>query len=181
MTELELVNDLSQQPDGDVSQSRPEPGEIVIGTLVGIDNNGKALVDYPANPSGNPLEAVSTIAVTASRIQRQVAILFAEGDFSKPIIIGLIHSPLHAILENLDLGGDDGTTEAPENARGAIDHVAYVDNDKVVIEGKKEIVLKCGDASITLTRAGKIMIRGNYLLNRSTGVNRIMGGSVQVN
>lgn len=56
-----------------------------------------------------------------------------------------------------------------------------VDGKKVVIEAKDEIVLKCGDASITLTKAGKIMIRGKYLLNRSTGVNRILGGSVQVN
>jgi len=58
---------------------------------------------------------------------------------------------------------------------------AYVDGKRVVLEGREEVVLKCGEASITLTKAGKILICGKYLLNRSTGVNRIMGGSVQVN
>ena len=36
-------------------------------------------------------------------------------------------------------------------------------------------------ASITLTSAGKILLRGAYILNRSSGVNRIKGGSVQIN
>ena len=49
------------------------------------------------------------------------------------------------------------------------------------ITAEKEIVLKCGKASITLTKAGKVIIRGTYLLNRSSGVNRIKGGSVQIN
>jgi uncharacterized protein (DUF2345 family) len=56
-----------------------------------------------------------------------------------------------------------------------------VDGKKVVLEAQEEVVLKCGDASITLNKSGKISIRGKYILNRSTGVNRILGGSVQVN
>ena len=58
---------------------------------------------------------------------------------------------------------------------------ARVDGDRVVISADKEIVLQCGKASITLTRAGKILLRGAYLLSRSSGVNRIKGGSVQIN
>ena len=37
------------------------------------------------------------------------------------------------------------------------------------------------EASITLTRAGKVLIQGSYVSSRSTGVNRIKGGSVQLN
>ena len=48
----------------------------------------------------------------------------------------------------------------------------------VIISGDE---LRCGKASITLTRAGKVLIRGAYLLSRSSGVNRIKGGSVQIN
>ena len=58
---------------------------------------------------------------------------------------------------------------------------AAVDNERLVLTADKEIVLRCGKASITLTRAGKILIRGAYLLSRSSGVNRIKGGSVQLN
>jgi hypothetical protein len=53
--------------------------------------------------------------------------------------------------------------------------------DRLVLEAQREIVLKCGDASITLTRAGKIILRGTYVLSRSSGVNKIKGGSVQIN
>jgi hypothetical protein len=51
----------------------------------------------------------------------------------------------------------------------------------VSFEAGKEIVLRCGDASITLTRAGKILIKGAYVLSRSSGVNRIQGGAVEIN
>jgi hypothetical protein len=58
---------------------------------------------------------------------------------------------------------------------------AEVDGERLVFTAKKEIVLRCGKASITLTRSGKVLIRGAYLLSRSSGVNRIKGGSVQIN
>lgn len=48
-------------------------------------------------------------------------------------------------------------------------------------EAEEEIELRCGGASIVLTRAGKVLLRGAYLLSRSSGVNRIKGGSVQIN
>ena len=56
-----------------------------------------------------------------------------------------------------------------------------VDGKRVSFNAEEEIVLRCGKASITLTKAGKVIIRGAYLLNRSSGVNRIKGGSVQIN
>jgi hypothetical protein len=56
-----------------------------------------------------------------------------------------------------------------------------VDGERIVFRADRELVLRCGEASITLTRAGKVIIRGTYLLSRSSGVNRIKGGSVQIN
>lgn len=53
--------------------------------------------------------------------------------------------------------------------------------DSLYFIAEKEIVLSCGDASITLHRNGTISIRGRYILNRATGTNRILGGSVQIN
>ena len=59
--------------------------------------------------------------------------------------------------------------------------VIKADGERIVLSAEKEIVLQCGEASITLTRAGKIIIRGAYVSSRSTGVNRIQGGSVEIN
>jgi hypothetical protein len=41
-----------------------------------------------------------------------------------------------------------------------------VDGKRVTFDAKEEIVMRWGKASITLTRAGKVLIRGAYFLNR---------------
>jgi len=56
-----------------------------------------------------------------------------------------------------------------------------VDDERYVIQAEREIVLRCGDASITLTRAGKVIIKGNYILSRSTGYNKIKGAAIDIN
>lgn len=53
--------------------------------------------------------------------------------------------------------------------------------ETTTIEATKEVVIRCGESSLTLTSGGKVMLRGSYVLSRSTGVNRILGGSVQIN
>ena len=52
---------------------------------------------------------------------------------------------------------------------------------RLTLAAEKEIVLTCGKSSITLTRAGKVLIRGAYISSRSSGAHRIKGGSVQIN
>lgn len=161
------------------------PGEIIIGTLVEIDGRGQPLIDFAQNSTEHALIAMTTLGLTVKHIGRQVALLFANGDLQKPVIMGMIHSPLQDMLESFDQ-----TQSVHEDSRGQnvvefesdvrVDDV-LIDGKRLVFEAKDEIVFKCGEASITLTKAGKVLIRGKYLLNRSTGVNRIMGGSVQVN
>jgi hypothetical protein len=54
-------------------------------------------------------------------------------------------------------------------------------DERLTLTATREIVLQCGRASITLTRAGKVLVRGAYLSLRSSGVHRITGASVQIN
>jgi len=56
-----------------------------------------------------------------------------------------------------------------------------IDGRRVRLEAQDEIVLQCGEASITLRRNGRVVIRGAYVETRSKGTNRIKGGSVQIN
>jgi hypothetical protein len=51
----------------------------------------------------------------------------------------------------------------------------------LVLTADEDITIRCGQSSITLTAAGKIIIRGKYIVSRSSGVQRIKGGSVQIN
>jgi hypothetical protein len=96
--------------------------------------------------------------------------------------MGLIHNPLSEMLETFEVQSDSNRDSKYADVIDKNEsQIIKVDGKRITIEGEDEVVLKCGDASITLTKAGKVLIRGKYLLNRSDGVNRIMGGSVQVN
>jgi len=58
---------------------------------------------------------------------------------------------------------------------------ADIDGRRVRVVAKDEIVLECGQASITLRRNGKIVIRGTYVETYATGTNRVKGGQVRIN
>lgn len=58
---------------------------------------------------------------------------------------------------------------------------ADIDGRRVKIVAREEIVLECGEASITLCRNGRIIIRGTYVETSSEGTNRIKGGQVRIN
>ena len=137
---------------------------IVIGRLVAADAGG-VRVEHPENASGMPLPALSTAAVGEADVGREVALAFEHGDPARPVVLGLIHRP----------------EEAPAPAHLPPQASVTVDGDRLTLSAEREIVLRCGGASITLTRAGKVLVRGAYLLSRATGVNRIRGGSVQIN
>ncbi|MBT8070345.1 MAG: DUF2345 domain-containing protein [Gammaproteobacteria bacterium] len=142
---------------------------VVIGKLTGYNEDAKALVVYPGMPSTEPLAAITTEDLSAQQSDHEVALGFVNGDPSLPIVLGLIQHP--------DLG-----KQVDENAHGDRKAVnVKVDGETVTLSADKEIVLRCGKSSITLTRAGKVIIKGAYLTNHSTGVNRIKGGSVQIN
>lgn len=137
--------------------------DVVIGVLLGVDQEGVPLVVFPGNKSSIGIPARATVALTSDDIGSEVALLFEHGDPSRPLVIGRIQNPQSLKEKAAD----------PVNVE--------VDGECIEFNAQKEIVLKCGKASITLTRAGKILIRGTYLLSRSSGANRVKGGSIQLN
>lgn len=188
-----MAEQTSTDTRGSLSETRSiSPGEVIIGELADIDSIGRPLVKYADMISSEPLLAVTTQQVTSKHVGRQVALLFANGESNQPVIVGLIHNPLSDILENFSILDSQESKDTPfpevtkeyaqfaELSRDKEEQV-MVDGKRVTIEGAEEITLKCGKASITLTKSGKILIRGTYLSNRSSGVNRILGGSVQIN
>lgn len=186
MKEKKLTETYSDKPVN-LSIKQITPGEIIIGTITGLDNQGKVLVDFSGNIKNQAIKAISTVSVSLQNTGRQVALLFENNDIEKPVIVGLIHNPLQDILDNFELTNSNNTTEPltaevgnENNITTKVDDM-QIDGERVVFEAEKEIVLKCGESSITLTKAGKILIKGKYLVNRSSGVNRIIGGSVQIN
>ena len=88
----------------------------------------------------------------------------------------------HNWPEYLVTNAIERTAEPVDEIEGKMEELdVKVDGKRVEIEAADEIVLKCGEASITLRRNGRLVIRGTYVETRSKGTNRIKGGSVQIN
>jgi hypothetical protein len=119
---------------------------------VGITEAGEFQVIHPLDPSSRPVAARSTVPLDRGHVGRELIIVFERGDVQKPIVLGVLW---HA-------------TDKPSV-------------EQCILTAEREIVLRCGKASITLTRAGKVIIRGAYVLSRSSGANQVKGASVQIN
>ena len=135
-----------------------EPGPIdgvVLGVLDSIDGKGVPHVSFSGSPGAVPAQA--TVALNRDDLGARVALMFVGGSPAKPMVLGKVRDSVHTGRE------------------------AVIDGERLVFEAEKEILLRCGKASITLRRDGKIVIKGAHLINRSSGANKIKGASVQIN
>lgn len=123
-----------------------------------------------ATPDGAPLVRCGSGKPVAARIAapfggpieaavgRDAVVVFEEGDAARPIVIGWIETPSPAPTRDL-----------------------RVDGRRVHVEAEQELVLRCGEASLTLTADGRVLIRGRGVLTHARELNRIRGGQVKIN
>ncbi|MCP4117537.1 MAG: DUF2345 domain-containing protein [Desulfobacteraceae bacterium] len=151
----------------------------VAGRIVETDPNGRVLVDFPGNPR-EPVQARLTRSVKTQLQEEkhifplEVLLVFENNNPERPVIVDILCS-------GLEEGNSNANTPEEIRLDREKPEEVEVDGRKITFTAKEEIVLRCGKSSITLTKAGKVIIRGAYLLNRSSGVNKIKGGSVQIN
>ncbi|MCY1034024.1 DUF6484 domain-containing protein [Corallococcus sp. BB11-1] len=166
------------KPEGNRSDAPPDVEERIIeprtGWLVGFEA-GRILVDFPGNHRG-PLPARTAVALEPGVLahaaaQRQEAVLlFAGGDPSRPLLMGLLQPERLTPLIDALL---DTPPAAPKEV--------HLDGRRVVLEGREEVVLRCGKASLTLRRNGQVVLRGVNIRTEADEVQRIKGGKVQIN
>src|ERR1043165_9092292 len=130
-----------------------------LGTLVALSAEGVPLVRVGAAPA---VPALVVRHVSSEHLVPGAPVLVVPlaNEAGRLVIIGVVGPA------------------APAARRPA---VARIDGRRVDLTGEDEVVLTCGKASITLTRAGKVIIKGTYVSSGSAGVHRITGGSVQIN
>ncbi|MGE5451960.1 MAG: DUF6484 domain-containing protein [Acidobacteriota bacterium] len=139
----------------------------VVARLHGFDIDDRPLLaDLPGSP-GEWVTARTTVPLSQAQRGQQALVVFENGDVRRPIVIGVLQQPQQPALHS----------EPAEGVRP----VVWVDGESQLIEAEREIVLRCGEASITLTRAGKVIIQGNYILSRSRGYNKIKGAAIDIN
>ena len=190
-----LLAELLDSGDAVASARAPAPELAIAGPLgtrighfVEWAPGAAPTVDYPGNERG-PLPARSVIPLdrelVAEAIEdaRGVMLSFEDGRPEEPIITGILQplEQLGAEAELQDAQDEDASVDLEVGAGAIADLDARVDGRRVEIEAADEIVLRCGKASIVLRRNGRVVIRGTYVETRSRGVNRIKGGSVEIN
>jgi hypothetical protein len=147
------------QPMADSRPGSDTGWEVVIGTIAGVISPAEALVEIVRTGSATVMKARTVVSLSEKEVGQNAVLAFEGGDLAKPIILGLIKT-------------------ADNTAKKA---AVAADGDKFVVTAEREIELRCGEASITLTRAGKVLIKGEYVLTRAKGVNRIKGAAVSIN
>jgi hypothetical protein len=141
------------------------PAEVVIGRIVAVGADGTPIVDFPQNPAGEPVPAMATARYDLVPIGQPVALMFISGDLARPLALGVVAG-----------SSGEGAVDA---SRAALE--PEEPPECLTLAATREVVLQCGRASIVLTRAGKVLVRGAYLSLRSTGMQRITGASVHIN
>ncbi len=120
-------------------------------TITAFAPDGRPQILIPATHGEDPLSARALIPLTPAALGREAAVVMMDGE---PLILGLIQ-PLLPEVE--------------------------ADGEKLILEARREVTLRCGKASIHLTADGRVTIRGTQVLSRSDGPNRVQGASVQLN
>lgn len=170
MSHHDAIKEAAIEPAGgfDDLLSRPaqhaQAGWIAaIGELLALrDDACTAIVSLNDRP-GVSLDAGTVVDLAREDIGEQV-LLLREGEGHRAVIVGVLHRDRSAV---------------PKPLAGDVDLSA--DGERMVVTARRELVLRCGKSSITLRHDGTVEIRGERIVSRATGPNRVQGGSVHLN
>lgn len=149
-------------------------GDFCVGEIVQITEDGWAFVDFHGNLMG-PVVARLAAEVPPGMDSEDlkkvpVLLVFEKGNPGLPIIVGFVRDRLSR--RNTGANG----SAAPGKLREII-----VDGERLLLDAKREIVLRCGKGSITINRQGRIVVKGTQVVSRASQSNKIKGASVSIN
>lgn len=142
--------------------------DLIIGQFIGLDEQQRPLITSSLHIKPVVAQAIVTINDDPMLLSGNSVILFMGSDL--PIIMGFVGDTLQNQKQtSFGLVGDTLTSSL------------HVDGKKINLQAQNEVVLKCGKSSLSLSRNGKVTIKGTNITTRSSGANKIKGANVQVN
>ena len=136
--------------------------DAVLARIVALGPDGDPWIAL-GDQGTEPRPARTVVALGPSVVGRDALICFA-GAGRTPVVVGV-----------LMVAGDQTT----EPSAPLIDLV--IDRQRIVLSAGKEVVLRCGKASISLTADGRVVIKGADVVSSAGRTNRIRGGTVRIN
>ena len=95
-----------------------------------------------------------------------VLLALENGDPALPIIIGIV---------------SDVLPKPPNLVQGEVEDGFELNGKRISFEGREEVVLRCGKASITLRADGQVVVKGTRLMSRASETNKVRGATVLIN
>jgi uncharacterized protein DUF6484 len=132
----------------------------VVAKLAALDGDGGPWVIL-GEGRARARRARTIVALGTSAVGREVLVCFS-GSVRTPVVIGVVRA-----------AGD------PVASEPALD--LLVNRRRLVLSADEEVVIRCGQARITLTAGGKIVVEGADLVSSAKRINRIRGGAVRIN
>lgn len=158
-------------------RSEPLAAGPKVGRVTSAAPGGPVLVRWPGAAAPVPARVAAPVDAAglerAAREGQEALLVFEDGRLDRPILVALLASAtphLDALL---------APAAAPVVAAPRPD--ARLDGRRVVLEAGKELVLRCGKASLTMTEDGKVTLRGFQIVTQADGVQKIRGAKVQIN
>ena len=157
------VTELRSRPQPDPST----PPVLRIGILISVNDAGEGYVDFPGNVLG-PRKASWAINISLGQAQKHahdvtpVVLLLEDSEPLRPVIVGVVRDrlPSEELARPVQVTRED---------------------QRLVLEAEGELVLRCGNSSVTLRKDGKIVVRGTDVTSRASGTNKIKGASIRLN
>ncbi len=151
------------------ARAESEAPAFFTGHLRGFDDEGRLL--FQPEGASEPftvaigIEISDAAIVRAARRDQRAIVIRSADPTPRPILIGLVRE------------------RVAERARAAKPGrlELLVDGEKITLEAKHDLELRCGQASLPLRYDGRIEVRGTHILSASRGPNRVKGATIALN
>lgn len=145
-------------------------GDVRVGRIVDVQQ-GRPFVEFDAAGPGSRVlarVAMAGLRDTPEAVLRghPVLLVLENGDAALPIVVGLVSDVLPGSPSPLT-GDGEGSFE--------------LNGKRLSFEGREEVVLRCGQASITLRADGQVVVKGTRLMSRASETNKVRGATVLIN
>lgn len=138
---------------------------VVVGELLALADDGATpLVRFAGQVGIGAVRARTSVDLHGPHIGCAVVLMCEQGDPTRPIILGVLR-------DRAGWPADRGIAQVDVD----------LDGERMVVSAREQLVLRCGKARITLTKAGKVLVEGTYVSSRSSGMNRLKGAAIQLN
>ena len=144
-------------------QQRTQVPGVTLAEITGVSTDGQPLVRFADRRALAALVAMAGAPPDwRACVGRQAVLAFVDGDAAQPVILGVVGSPAAAAASSAAASPE----AMPRTLR---------------IAAGEELVIECGKSKIWLRADGRVEIRGEHVISRSRGPNKVKGGSVHIN